>query len=183
MSKVFIENPTNLWDRYINFLFEQECVYDKEGNVTYENVSNDPGGLTKYGIDLADHPGLGTDGIQGLTQQAAIQVYASEFKLSNALKLRGVAQFVFFDAAVNEGEKEATIILQSVVGVATDGAFGLETYKATTEITPLVLSIAMIDRREESYQRIVASKPNEAVFLPGWTNRCNDLRTWVNANS
>ena len=56
------------FDKFIKFVFTHENVLGKDGKVVPENVAGDNGGLTKYGIDQASHPGVD---IAGLNKQKA----------------------------------------------------------------------------------------------------------------
>jgi lysozyme family protein len=70
-------------DRFTNFLpfiFEWECVYDRKGNVIAENVEDDGGKWTKFGVDQSGHPELTAKQIKELTKEQATEIYRKEWQ-------------------------------------------------------------------------------------------------------
>src|SRR5947199_7199587 len=70
------------------FTFKWECVFDRQGRVIAEEDPDDPGGVTKYGIDKSAHPNLTADQIRNMTEDEAVQIYfTGEWPASHAGEL------------------------------------------------------------------------------------------------
>ena len=89
---------------------------------------------------------------------------------------------MLYDAAVNHGPAQAVKLSQRGynrcithgVKLTVDGLLGPLTRKALQIDTDKVVQ-AVIQARRDFYQSIVASKPDQRVFLKGWLNRANAL--------
>lgn len=89
---------------------------------------------------------------------------------------------MLYDAAVNHGPTQAVKLSQRGynhciahdVKLSVDGLLGPLTRKALQIDTDKVVQ-AIIQARRDFYQSIVASKPDQRVFLKGWLNRANAL--------
>lgn len=108
-----------------------DMVIQLEGGAAVSNDPDDTGGLTKYGIAKASHPGVD---IENLTLTQAKSIYRAEYwDVCRCGEMpSGVADMVF-DTAVNMGPKAAIELLQASVGVHVDGIIGpltlAETYR------------------------------------------------------
>ena len=60
------------FEAMIDFVLQWEVVKDRQGNVIAEDDPDDPGGLTKYGIDQRSHPNVD---IRNLTEEEAKDIY------------------------------------------------------------------------------------------------------------
>ena len=142
--------------RFINFLpfiWKWECVRDRKGNVIAEHDPDDPGGLTKYGIDQRSHPKVN---IKGLTESQARDIYWAEYWAPN--KCEGMAPGLgeaHFNACVNCGPGRAAKFLAAAGG-------SWRRY---------------LDEHEAFYHRLAAAKPRLKKFLKGWLHRTRDLRS------
>ena len=125
------------FDKFINFVFAHENVYDNSGKVIPENVAGDSGGLTKYGIDQASHPGVD---IAGLNKQKATAIYYELWKKHGISKMKYPLGEAYFDTVVNGG------------GSAALHASGGDAKK-------------LIDQKVAHYMRIVKRNPSKAKFL------------------
>ena len=157
-----------------SFVLPHENVYDKHGNVISENRSNDPGGLTKYGIDQRAHPDVD---IENLDEPTAIQEHIIDYHHSRSASFPDPAGFVYFDCAMNAGNKTATLCYQRSVGITDDGVFGSQSVAHIMDLDPGTLSSKMIGYREV-YYRVLSRQPRFEEDLAGWINRCNDLRAF-----
>lgn len=137
------------------FIYKWECVYDKKGNVIAENVKDDAGSLTKYGIDQRSHPQVD---IYNLNEKQAREIYLKEYwekyRCESHPKPLGE---VFFNCCVNCGYGRAQKILAQ--------AKTAETF---------------LQEQEAFYRRLVAAKPKLQKFLRGWLNRTADLKRFIN---
>ncbi|MDE5879704.1 MAG: hypothetical protein K2G99_06760, partial [Desulfovibrio sp.] len=89
---------------------------------------------------------------------------------------------MLYDAAVNHGPKQAVRLSQRGynrcvmhgVKLAVDSVLGPLTRKALQNDTDKLVR-AIIEARRDFYEGIVASRPDQGVFLKGWLNRADDL--------
>jgi glycosyl hydrolase family 108 len=74
------------FERFLKgFTFNWECVSDRQGQVIAEEDPDDPGGVTKYGIDKSAHPNLSVAQIRNMTEDEAMEIYfAGECPASHA---------------------------------------------------------------------------------------------------
>jgi lysozyme family protein len=174
----------------LGFVFRWECVFEKGhyrdmAYVVTENVPGDEGGLTKFGVDATDHPGVD---IANLTQAQATQIYHDgEWTrcLCDSLPL-GVDTCVF-DEAVNEGCEVAGLHLQGAIAangyaIAMDGIIGADTVAKSLVIcarSRWLLINPILAMRRAHYHAIVAKRPGDAGFLQGWLDRVNDLENFL----
>jgi lysozyme family protein len=162
-----------------------------EGRIN-ENVENDPGGATHWGVTQADYDafrkehGLPKHNVFGMTPGEVTAVYTEHY--ADHLHYPDLPNNVFsvmFDAAVNLGVSRSVGFLQGVVGVAQDGVFGPNTlagmklYIGMAESRDDALCAGMIARRVQKYHALVNANPSLEKFLPGWLNRCKALQTYV----
>lgn len=164
---------------------------------------SDPGGLTKYGVcivflkdfaksesaflkDICVKLPVTDDTIRQLTKDQAAFIFKRAFwdKVKcGDLPLRPAV--LLYDMAVNHGAKTAVKLCQrgvnAVFGKGTlveDGLMGPKTRDALSKDT-LALALAIIQKRRDYYQAIVANNPSRKVFLKGWLNRANDLEKYI----
>lgn len=144
--------------------------------VTYEDDPDDPGGATKYGIDQRSHP---DEDIRHLTRERAAEIYREAYwgRVRAAELPPGVGEVVA-NIAVNCGYGRAIKWLQSAVGATVDGVIGNDTLRRVgAEPDDMALARALIVRTQQHYHDI--AKGRLAKFLPGWTNRNNDLAKFI----
>jgi lysozyme family protein len=141
-----------------------------EGGSKYTNDPNDSGGETKYGISKKAFPNLD---IKNLTEVQAIAIYKKLYcdpcKI-DLIKDEFLALHVF-DFAVTSGVHRAIEVLQSVIGVLTDGIFGNQTLQKVNSGNYLN---AYKNARIAFYTNIGIGK--NAKFKKGWINRVNNLK-------
>ena len=139
-------------------------VLKNEGG--YVNNSADSGGETKYGISKASYPSVD---IANLTVEEATAIYLRDFWIFGGIITQAVANKLF-DAYVNE-RHAAIRIAQQIAGVDVDGAYGPHTEAAINKMDPYFFLDKFRAALVAHYQAIVASHPNESVFLLGWLRR------------
>lgn len=110
-------------------------VLQQEGSQVTESPG-DPGGLTKYGISLANHPDLTADQIRNMTPEQARQIYLARYWTP----VQGDAwpdklQLPLLDATVLQGPVTAVKFMQSALYVAVDGKVGPATLGAARNAT------------------------------------------------
>jgi lysozyme family protein len=170
------------------FTFKWECVFDRQGRVIAEEDPDDPGGVTKYGIDKSGHPNLSAAQIRNLTEDQAVEIYfTGEWPASHAGQLPVPLGEISFDMTVLDGPGRAMRALQSACGLTgteIDGAWGpttLRAAKATAKERGRLMRAAdrMLDWRAARYHNLVEENPKLAKFLKGWLNRTAALRDFL----
>ena len=154
--------------------------------VKAENVAGDRGGLTKYGIDTAAHPGVD---IANLTYDGAVKIYATgEWPNSHADVLPRVWAFLVFDFYTTSGTNAWRCLQRATSGFIPreftgkrwdDGVFGRNTLKAAIasmdKSVPIAKRIEVLNdfttRRVKFYNDIVANDASQKKFLDGWNKR------------
>lgn len=173
------------FERFVNgFVLPHETVFrprSKWGNydfATWEDVSGDAGGVTKFGIDQRSHP---TTDIKNLTLEQARAIYWLEYWLpAMAEHMPAGYGEVLADIRINGGK--GPLMLQQALnrhgaGLAIDGRIGPKTMEAMRADGCIGL-IAFLKVRQGRYDRL-ATEPRLAKFHDGWTQRNNDLADFV----
>lgn len=185
----------NRFKTILDFTLKWECVYDRNGKVRAEFDPDDPGGLTKYGIDQRSHPKLD---IRNLTYEQAYEVYFKEYWLKNQCDKMGPGfGEACFDMCVNQGSKQAGRHMQRgmspIYTGKVDGDIGPLTVGATNEASATHLKKILLDR-DAFYYRLAGWEQNEEgkwyqkeskkanKFLKGWLNRNRDLKRMLAVN-
>jgi len=155
-------------ERFENFI---PFTLEHEGGA-YENDPDDPGGSTKWGIDIASHPFLSIVDLKNLTQDEATQIYfdstykgklvchesqRTDWQKVGAEELPSKLGESHFDACVNCGRKRANKFLDESGG---------DVAKYNHE-------------RDAFYYRLAEARPRMRKFLKGWLNRTRDLRNYL----
>lgn len=142
-------------------------VIGEEGG--YVNNPADPGGETKFGISKKRYPALD---IKNLTLDTARSIYLADYWMpAHCDDLPWPLDAYVFDAAVNQGEGAAIILLQKSLGVAQDGIFGSQTRKALANVKVPELAAKYAADRALRY----TGTKNFDVFGRGWLKRLFDL--------
>ncbi|MFN2541588.1 MAG: glycosyl hydrolase 108 family protein [Chthoniobacterales bacterium] len=172
-----------------SFTFKWECVFDRQGNVIAEEDPDDPGGVTKYGIDKSGHDDLTAAQIRNLTEDEALDIYyEGEWPDSHAAELATPLGEISFDMTILDGRGRAMRALQSACGLTgsdIDGSWGPTTRKAAAaaaedEDRLLRTADRMLDWRAARYHNLVEDNPKLGKFLKGWLNRTDALREFLN---
>lgn len=173
---------TTNFDRALKFVLEHECVF-KKGHwgdwdyVVSENEENDPGGVTKWGLDARTHG----PGVEDLTMAQASEIYRREYwERNHCEELEWPLCAVHFDNCVNMGPTQAVKLLQRAVGTQDDGAWGPNTRAAVTAACKVrsanVVAIQVCEKKHNFYESLCEIRPAMERFKQGWLNRVADLR-------
>lgn len=165
------------------FIYPHECAYSPghDGDMNFvvtENVPDDSGGETKWGIDTSSHPSVD---IGALTAETAEMIYWQDFVASQSPMLPGRLSLYHFDCAVNLGANTAIQVFQNAIGDAVDGVLGPQTLLSAWVAwgnAPQTLVSSLLDARAGHYRALASCHPADAQFLTGWLNRVADLRSW-----
>lgn len=163
-------------------------VLKQEGG--YSDTPLDRGGPTSAGItqqvydDYRVRSGKNRVPVVGISADEVSDIYRTRYwkPVCGDNLSRGV-DLVVFDAAVNNGVKQASKFLQRAVGVDDDGFIGQQTINAVhsddaSGLTPHVIG-DILDQRKDFYEAIVHRDPTQSKFLKGWLNRIEAVRKEV----
>jgi lysozyme family protein len=163
------------WDEYYVFLLGFE-------GVVLENDPDDNGGLTKYGVDKASHPGVD---IAKLTRETAEQIHLADYHKTKAERLPYPLNFAYFDLAMNAGEDDSIKVLQTLGRTSVDGVWGPVTERAVKKIlgerSLRELIVAYHAEREKRYKNLAFTRAKLAKYLNGWLRRTKACNVWCAA--
>lgn len=174
-----------------------------EGGFTDDK--DDPGGVTKYGVDLRMLLGMQSPAdrlalealniyqpvtratIVNLTPAQAAGVYRYQVWDKLGLTLFPTTiQAVLFDAGVHNGNVQSVKFVQKAHNelkpsfpLVVDGKLGPKTRQAVVTDNVKDLADIAIDRREYFFISLAKVSPARKKFLKGWLNRVNDLRKYL----
>jgi len=167
-----------VFNEIIKFILDHETVFQKghHGDYNYaisEKDPDDPGGLTKYGIDQRSHPYIN---IEKITLEQAKDIYYSDYYVKNKIpSMPREIQLVCLDASVNTGGRQMALWLQRALNVVDDGLIGNITLGKLHTANIQTIGTFMLDERVDFYAEL-ANKRNNKKFLKGWLQRVADLR-------
>lgn len=158
-----------------NFDKSFDLIIAKEGG--WVNNPADPGGETIWGVTKRvweSYTGKPIDSMKGLTQQDVKPLYKKMYwdairgdELPNGL------DYCVFDCAVNSGVFRAVKILQSCIGVNSDGAIGNNTMAAVSQFKD---PKQLIKDYTKSRLSFVEGLKNFSIFGEGWESRIEFVR-------
>jgi len=135
---------------------------------TFVNNPKDTGGCTKYGISYnnnkADLNAIGINSgpeIEKLTETQAENIYRKKYWDPVAANLLYPMNWVYFNAAVNNGPGNAQKFYSKSNG----------DYNTFIEV------------QKNFYNDIVKNNPSQNIFLKGWLNRLNSLRLCLDSET
>lgn len=162
-----------------------ECltvILNNEGGLS--NNPRDTGGMTNFGVtqsvydDFRIASGLPQQPVSGITLAEATSIYYSNYWLpSRCSALPAPVDLCMFDAAVNSGVGRAAKWLQQAVSVTQDGSIGPATLAAVSSTDTVILCGKYCTEREAFVRSVVAANPSQKIFLNGWLNRINHIRS------
>jgi len=148
-------------------------INDLEGR-ELTNYSNDPGGLTKFGISQRWNPDID---VENLTYDEAVEIYLKKFRQFNIDKMPFdigcfIAQWGWLRGYVNTFKK-----IQLFLDLKPDGIFGPISFKRLNEVikNQMYIKISFINQLQKLYVADVSLvcflNPNLISNLEGWINR------------
>ena len=166
--------------------FEQSLPFVMRWEGGYVDHPDDPGGRTNKGVtqktydDWRARQGLASRHVRSIEDAEVETIYATGYWVPPRCDiLQRQLDLVQFDTAVNMGPGRAVRLLQAALDCDVDGAFGPQTERAAAGCDLGDTIIAYCDGREAYYRRLAERRPRLSVFLKGWLNRLNALRSEV----
>lgn len=154
------------FDKFMPFIYKWECSYPDDKSGQYSNDPDDPGGPTKFGVDLTsaklDHPTWTINDIKALTYIQSLDIYWTDYwKRFNVEKYAYPLGEVYFNAKQNGGHPDTWIT------------------QCDNDAKKFV------DLQEQYYKDLCLywknhGKNDPYKYLPGWLNRTTDLRKYLN---
>jgi lysozyme family protein len=157
---------------------------------TFTNHPADRGGPTRYGIIQREYDafrrrqGLPVRSVESIAMDEVRTIYRNQYwNVVEGDPAPTLIDSVLFDTGVLMGTGRAVRFLQTALGVSADGEIGPITRAALSRIAAAGgaggLLTRILNLREARLRSIVAANPSQQVFLRGWMNRLNDLRSFV----
>lgn len=167
-------------------------VLANEGGL--EENSNDPGGITNFGISLRFLREVPSDvlrkagifepideyTVRNLTMDQALHIYRTMFWDTTFEKIinQSLCNYIF-DMCINLGHGQAIKLVQRAVNACQktrgylkdDGILGGKTLAGINQASFMLIP-ALIAQRDGFYRLLVAENPKREVFIDGWLNRC-----------
>ena len=182
-NKNFLDSLGELW--------RTECGIDKSGKLRVDidgglnEVENDNGGITKYGISLRFfknlHPKATKESIINLTKEEAINLYWNHFYLNfNYDKINNFnLSRKLFLTAVNMGKNRPNRWIQTICNelgsnLVCDGILGnmsIEEINRLSNIKINDIKEKFINYQCLEYNKIVEKDITQKKFLKGWIKR------------
>jgi muramidase (phage lysozyme) len=149
--------------------FDQALQFVLQWEGGYVNHPSDPGGATNRGITQRTYDayrarrGLPSQDVRYIPDEEVRDIYYNDYWIaSGANNLPPPLDIVHFDTAVHSGPGQAQRFLQQV-----------------TDTEPCSRAERYLQLREEYLRKIVSKNSRLQVFMRGWMNRLNSLRTQV----
>lgn len=165
-----------------------DVVVAAEGG--FVDLKADRGGRTNYGVTQKTldsfqyerhEPSYDVKDISVATAKLIYRQYWDDAKCSQIFP--PPLDLLVFDCAINSGAGRAIKLLQQMIGVGADGAFGNKTKAALEALenshSPREICENYLTKRKEFYRKIVDNDPSQSVFLKGWYNRITKLEQLV----
>jgi type VI secretion system secreted protein VgrG len=182
-NKNFLDSLEELW--------EIECGIDKSGKPRVDidgglnDIKNDNGGITKYGISLRFfknlYPNATKESIINLTKEDAINLYWNNFYINfNYDKINNFnLSRKLFLTAVNMGKNRPNRWIQQICNelgssLICDGILGkisIEEINRLTDTKLKEIKEKFIKYQCDEYNNIVERNPTQKKFLKGWLKR------------
>lgn len=152
----------------------------------YVNHPADRGGPTNWGITQKTYESwIGRSSslqeIINMPKETAIAIYKANYwdrVGGDFIKSYAVA-YAIFDQAVNRGIDASLRQAQKVLGISQTGNLSNEFISAINLINPQTFIDSYLVLSEQAYKTIVANNPSQAIFLTGWLNRVEDLKSYT----
>jgi len=152
----------------------------------YVDHPADPGGRTNKGVtqkvydDWRARQDLPPRHVESIEDSEVYAIYETGYWIPPRCELlQRQLDLVQFDTAVNMGVGRAIRLLQRAAGCSVDGHFGPETTRVVGACDVGATIAAYCEAREAFYRNLAERRPKSKIFLRGWLNRLNALRSEI----
>ncbi|MFI2810854.1 murein L,D-transpeptidase catalytic domain-containing protein [Microbulbifer sp. JSM ZJ756] len=169
---------------------EHALVFTLKNEGGYVDHPADRGGATNKGITIGTLSAyLGRDvskaEVKNLSYETIRDIYKRNYW--DVLNLDHVVDqsiaTALFDMGVLCGTGTAARLCQDVLDIPESKKMDAGTLKAINRVADDEFIPAFIDRNIRRFEAIVKKRPSQRVFLRGWKNRANRLRTLIETDS
>lgn len=155
----------------------------------FVNNASDRGGPTNYGITQKTYDNYigypsSIDEIKNMPIGNAMEIYKSNYwdAIGGDYITSYPVSYIIFDQAVNRGVSSALKQACRVVGISETGGINSAVISAINLYDPDLFVQEYLWASEDFYNALVARDPSQAVFIKGWLNRVDKIRTYAEAN-
>jgi lysozyme family protein len=165
-----------------------ELILKNEGG--YVNKPEDKGGPTNKGITQRAYDyyrkskTFNPQSVELITDYEVSEIYYKSYWMEGDCdKLPDKLNIVHFDTCVNCGCRQASKFLQRAVNAVDDGVIGNRTidmvnnYISTYGVNYIITEY--LKERSEFYYALVEKDPSQKVFIKGWQNRIENLKSYI----
>ncbi len=144
----------------------------------FDDDPHDPGGATQCGIIQSEYDqyrtsqGEPTQTVAKMSQAEGQDIYYTFFWSPYCSLLPAGLDLSFFDTSVNEGRREAIMILQYALGITRDGYWGPQTLRAVQTISSVPAVINAFTARRAAVYRLM---PGDQYFDKDWQRRTQEI--------
>lgn len=155
----------------------------------FVNNPLDAGGATNFGITkkvYEDFVGrtVSVSEIENMPQGDAYQIYKENYwdAIGGDYITEFSVAYIIFDQSVNGGVSHALKQACKTVGIPETGGVNTFVISSINSYDPFMFVTEYSMNSEDFYNGIVSRNPSQEVFIIGWLNRVNKVRTYCEAN-
>lgn len=148
----------------------------------FSNTPGDHGGRTQKGITQREYDsdmrawGLPLADVKAIPMDQLNTIYYTKYWLPECPELSAGLNLSFFDQCVNEGPREAILLLQRSLTISADGIWGEQTDNVVKNITaPRQLIMNYSNQRANFYRGIGDRNPSQQKFMHDWLFRTTTI--------
>jgi lysozyme family protein len=163
-----------------------EKVLKIEGN--FVNNPLDRGGATNFGITQKTYESyvgrkVSVSEIENMRVDEAREIYKRNYwdAIGGDYITSFPVAYIIFDQAVNRGVSSALRQACKVAEVVQEGSINSAIIKAINMYDPELFIMEYLSASEDFYIALVAKDPTQKVFIKGWLNRVDKIRTYAEA--
>lgn len=163
-------------------VFEIALAYTLANEGGFVDDPLDRGGATNMGITqgtLSTYLGrqASQDDVANLSKTVAATIYRKFYwaKIQGDSLTDQAIAVLLFDMAVLMGPTQATKLAQNAVSATPDGLLGPKTLAALNGCSASKFTLKFYRSCVKMFLELVASKPSQLKFLPGWIKRSDEM--------
>lgn len=149
-------------------IWREENGSVSQTNIVASDYQKDPGGYTRGGIALNEHPEMTKEQLDAMIYEDFYSWYKENiWRKANCDLLPWPLALIVFDGEVNEGSR-GVAALQEALGVTADGIIGPHTITALVRYSDKTELAAFTLGNRDAYYR---TSKNFALYGRGWIKR------------